>query len=223
MKARVPFALLVLAPVLTACGRSSARLETRTFALHYLDQWHAQRIITPYVDSARPGAAGAMSATAGTVTVRETADNLDRIGRVLVQYDRPQPSVRLIFKVIEADGAGRSDSSIRDIASTLRSLFRFRGYALLSEGFVTGSEDSRSTQTLGGSGGPYRLQSFIQWINGEGDSAVVHLEVRLDFPGGEFSTTVGIPVGKTAVLGNVKGGPPGSALILTVRPDLVTY
>ena len=51
----------------------------------------------------------------------------------------------------------------------------------------------------------------------------MHLVVELRFPGpgGSFETTVGIPAGRTAVLGNVTGSTSNSALILTVRPDLV--
>jgi hypothetical protein len=40
--------------------------------------------------------------------------------------------------------------------------------------------------------------------------------------GGNFRTTVTIPVGKTAVLGNVQTSPNGRTLILTVRPELLT-
>ncbi|HVM43362.1 MAG TPA: hypothetical protein VMT77_07640 [Gemmatimonadales bacterium] len=222
MKARLLLALLVAGSP-AACGRSPARLEVRTFALHHMDMWRARDIISPYVDTTRPGAAGAMSTAPNALTVRETADNLDRIGRVLAQYDQPEPSVRLTFNIIEADGASRSDSSIRDIEATLRSLFKFRGYALVAEGLVTGAQGSRTTQMLAGAGGPYRLDASIEWVAGAGDSATVRLGVKLDFVGGSFTTTVGIPAGKTAILGNVKGGPPNSALILTVRPDLVTF
>jgi hypothetical protein len=51
----------------------------------------------------------------------------------------------------------------------------------------------------------------------------VTLEVQLLVPrsGGRFETTVGIPVGKTAVLGNVESETPDRALILTVRPELM--
>ncbi len=214
-------ATLVLAG---ACIRSSPRLETRTFALHYLSQGEVDQLLHPYVDFERPGAKGAMTATGSTVTVRETSDNLDRIARVLAQYDRPQPSVRLDFKIIRADGEARADPSIRDVETVLKSLFRFRGYALVASGMVTGAEHTRTDQTLTGSGGPYRLGAVIYQISGTGDSAIVHLEVELRFPGpgGSFSTTVGVPVGKTAVLGNVTGSTTSSALILTVRPDLVT-
>jgi len=221
MKARYLLALLALGP-LAACGRSPVRLETRTYALHYLNRGEAQEIVGPYVYGDRPGAQGALSTGQNTITVRETPDNLERIARVLVQFDRPAPSVRLTFKLIRADGAARPDSSIRDVEQALRTLFRFQGYALVAEGIVTGSQQSGSRQMLEGSGGPYNLEAGIDRIGNAGDSAVVTLHVHLVFRGGEFGTTVGIPVGKTAVLGNVQGGSASSALILTVRPDLLT-
>jgi hypothetical protein len=221
MKARTILALLVLGP-LAACGRSPVRLETRTYALHYLSRGEAQDIVGPYIYGDRPGAQGAMSASQNTLTVRETPDNLDRIARVLSQFDRPAPSVRLTFKLIRADGAARRDSSIRDVESALRSLFRFEGYALISEAVVTGAQASRIRQTLGGSGGPYSLETFIERVGNGGDSAVVSLDVHLMFRGGEFRTSVGVPVGKTAVLGNVEGESHTSALILTVRPEIVS-
>ncbi len=221
MKARTLAALVAVA-LLTACGRGTTRVETRTFALRYLDAGEVRRLLDPYVDTERPAAKGQLSVGNGTVTVRETADNLERIGRVLAEYDRPQPSVRLTFKVIRADGATRADPSIADVEAALRSLFRFAGYALVAEGVMTGSPSSQSEQTLSGEGGPYGLRATIFTVNGRGDSATVQIRVQLTAPrGGAFETTVGVPVGKTAVLGNVTGGSPNTALILTVRPDLV--
>ncbi len=216
-------ALLLAALALAACGRSAPQLETRTFPLHYLSPGEVEALLHPYVDFERPGAKGAITETGRTVTVRETRDNLDRIARVLAQYDRPQPSVRLHFQLIRADGEARADSSIREVEAVLKSLFRFRGYALVADAMVEGAEHTRTDQTLTGLGGPYKLGAVIQQVSGAGDSAVVHLEVAMRFPGpgGTFETTVGIPVGKTAVLGNVTGSAT-SALILTVRPDLVT-
>jgi len=221
MKAHHALPLLTLC-LAAACG-GSPRLETRTFALHNLGQVEVYQLLRPYVDFDRPNAKGAMGVTGSTVTVRETPDNLDRIARTLAQFDRPQPTVRLHFQVIRADGAARADSSIREIETQLRSLFRFQGYALIADGFVTGSDGTTTRQSLGGSGGPYALTTRINGVAGTGDSAIVHLVVELRFPGpgGSFETTVGIPAGRTAVLGNVTGSTSSSALILTVRPDLV--
>lgn len=221
MKALSALSLSVVC-LAAACGRGP-RLETRTFALHYLSHDEAEQIVRPYVYADRPDARGAMSGASNSLTVRETADNLDRIGRVLAQFDLPQPGVRLTFKLIQADGAARTDSSIRDVEAALRSLFRFRSYALVAQGIMTGAQYSGSEQTLAGAGGPYQLGAEILRISGRGDSATVTLRVRLRVPrsGGEFQTAVGIPTGKTAVLGNVLGGSPNSALIITVRPDLL--
>ncbi len=208
---------------LGACFRSEARLETRTFTLRHLSGGEAREIILPYIYQDRPGAKGAFSAVQNAITVRETADNLDRIARILAQYDRPQPGVRLTFAIISADGASRSDSSIRDVETTLRSLFRFRGYALVTQGVMAGTVNSSSEQTLAGAGGPYRLGAIIERVSGSGDSATVTLRVHLSVPrsGADFQTEVGIPAGKTAVLGNVLGGSSGPTLILTVRPELM--
>ena len=219
-----PHALLSLAAVcLAAACSSTPRLETRTFAVHYLPQGEVSQLLQPYVDYERPGAKGVMTTTAGAVSVRETADNLDRIARVLAQYDHPKPSVRLHFKIIRADGVARPDSSIRDVETALKSLFRFRGYVLIAEGMIAGSAESESEQSLAGAGGPYRLRAGIGPVHGGGDSATVQISVNLEWPGpgGPFMTMVGIPVGKTAVLGNVSGSTSSAALILTVRPDLV--
>lgn len=224
MKAFSALSLAALCLV-AACGRGP-RLETRTFALRYLSEHEVTQLLRPYVDDTRPEAKGVMSVGSGTVTVRETADNLDRIGRVLAQYDRQQPSVRLHFRVIQADGAARADSSIRDVETVLKSLFRFRGYSLVAEGMITASEESMSEQTLAGSGGPYNLRAVIGQVTGGGDSATVHLSVELHFPRQpwqSFQTSLGVPVGRTAVLGNVTGSTSNTALILTVRPDLVTH
>jgi hypothetical protein len=221
MKVRWAVALLA-AGLISACSRGDARLETRTFALHHLSPDNAMQIVRPYIYEDRPGAKGAMSGGSSFLTVRETADNLERIARVLAEYDRPQPSVRLTFKVIRADGAARADASIADVEAALRSLFRFAGYALVAEGVMTGSEHARSQQTLNGPGGPYGLTAIIESVNGTDSTATVRLVVRLTTrTGGTFETTVGVPVGKTAILGNVTGGSPNTAMILTVRPELV--
>jgi len=70
----------------------------------------------------------------------------------------------------------------------------------------------------------YALESSVQRLAGSADSATVELSVHLFLfggPGGSFRTTVTIPVGKTAVLGNVQPLPRGRTLILTVRPEVL--
>lgn len=203
-----------------ACGREP-RLETRTFELRHIDGGTAELILSPYVYADRPGAAGRISIARTIITVRETPDNLERIARILAQYDRPQPSIRLTFKIIEADGVAMRDTSIADLESALRSLFRFRGYRLVTEAVLTGVQGAEARQPLSGPTAQYELETRINRI-GAGDSATVDLWVRLERRGGgRFETEVRLPVGKTAVLGSAQADARQPTAILTVQPQLL--
>lgn len=212
--------ILALAVLLgTACGGSKPRLDTQTFALRYLSAGEARELVDPYVYHDRAGAPGALSVTNGALTVRETHDNLERIARMLAQFDHPRPLVRLTFHLIQADGAAASDPAIADVEAALRKLFRFRGYRLVEEGVFSATEGGNVQQQLGGAG--YLIAAEIQRVSGSGDSAIVELSVHLRGRDVQFGTQVGVPVGKTAVLGNV-GQDPRGTLILTVKPELVS-
>ena len=112
MRRNAPLLLSLGAALVAACGGTPI-LDTRTFQLKYLRASQAQDIVSPYVFADRPNAKGAMSTSNSTITVRETRDNLDKIARVLAQYDVPRPLVRLTFHLIQATrparraGAGR--------------------------------------------------------------------------------------------------------------------
>src|SRR5881628_1126804 len=190
--------------LLTACSPHGPSLDTRTFALKYLRGPDAVPIIVPYVYTDRPNGKGVFSVSDNAITVRETPDNLDKIARVLAEYDRPQPFVRLTFHLIEADGATSTDPAIRDVEATLRRLFRFQGYRLVAEGVVSATEKGEVTQVLGSETEHYELFASVQRLAGSADSATVELSVRLVGRGGSFHTTVTVPVGNTAVLGNVQ-------------------
>lgn len=239
MRAYVP--LWPMAAVLAACG-SSLHLETRTFELKHLDEGEASRIIAPYVYTDRPGAPGVVGGSGSTLTVRETHDNLERIARVLEQFDAPRPTVRLTFRLIQADGTAEHDSAIADVEATLRKLFVFRGYRLVGQGVVSGAEGSDVSQPLGGAigrsdvfqlGGPWEVGAQIGRVMGRGDSALVQLHVRLNLNPEVFQTGLDVPLGKTVVLGNVQSAfsvarasgerdVRQTTLILTVRPELVS-
>ena len=224
MRLRVSLFLTALLTLAAACGTGPA-VDTRTFELKYLRGPEASQIISPYVYGDRREAKGMMSFAGTTITVRETPDNLDKIARVLAQYDRPRPLVRLTFHLIQADGAATTDPALADVEATLRKLFRFRGYRMVEEGVFSATEGGEVSQAMGGFG----VTAGIHRVSGTGDSATVELgihlygrNVQLAPPRRyvEFATTVGLPVGKTAVLGNV-GQDPRGTLILTVRPELI--
>lgn len=215
---RWPIRMLVpLTLAATACGRAP-NLDTRTFHLRYIAAEEARDIIVPYIFADRPGAKGTLSYRGSTITVRETRDNLDKIARVLAQYDVPRPMIRLTFHLIQADGAAATDAAIADVEPTLRRLFRFRGYRLVEEGFFSAAEGGTVEQRLSGA---HSISTEIRRVSGVGDSTLVDLEVQLRGREVSFSTRVTLPAGKTAVLGNV-GEDPRGTLILTMKPELLS-
>jgi len=207
--------------VLTAC--SGPELDKRTFALKYLRGEEARDIILPYVYDDRPDAPGLVSYKGTLITIRETPDNLEKIARVLAQYDRPAPSVQLHFQIIQADGATQSDPAIAEVEGALRKLFRFRGYRLVGEGLMSSTEYGESAQEIGGAGGPYTIVAHIGDVSGSADSGMVRLEASLTIPrvGQALRASVSLRTGQTAVLGNARLNPEGATVILTVRPELV--
>ncbi len=207
---------------LGGCGPPN--LDTQTFELQHLDAHRAAEMIDPYVYGDRPDAPGSMSAVGNTLTVRETRDNLDKIGRVLAEFDRPRPTVRLQFQLIEANGDATPDPAIADVEAELRKLFRYQGYRLLHEAVVGGTEGSHIEQVVGHEGAfageGYVIMATIGAVRAKGDSGFVELEVGVRNPMmGALRTTVNARVGQTLVVGNAQLVRGGGTLIVTVRPE----
>lgn len=209
----------VVALALAGCARSP-ELDTQTFQLEHLEGGAAVEIIDPYVYGDRPGAPGTLSYQGYVLTVRETPDNLEKIARVLEQFDRPTPSIQLKFQIIEADGATGSDSAIAEVEAELRKLFQFRGYRLLAEAYAGGVEGSAVTQTVRTGSDSFIIEARIRRVRVTDTSGTVELSVGLHSGSGGLESTVNVPVGKTVVLGNAQLDPKRGPLILAVRPDL---
>ena len=206
----------------SACG-GTRLLDTRTFQLRNLSGEEASRILSPYVYKDRKDAPGAVSYANGAVTVRETPDNLDKIARVLAQFDRPQPGLRLHYQIIQADGAAPHDPAIADVEDALRKLFRFTGYRLLAQAVVSGSVEQSAEQTIQVNGQVYTLTAAILGIQGTGDSSNVRLRTRLRWGGMTLlETTVTFRSNQSAVLGNAELSKPSGTLILVVRPEITS-
>ncbi len=222
---------MLLGVVLAACGRAP-NLETRTFRLQSLADHVALTVIDPYLYGDRPNAPGAATAMQGVLTVRETSDNLDRIARVLEEFDSPRQSVTLHFQVIMANGAGSADPAIAEVEEELRKLFRFAGYRLVAQGSVTGLEQSHVNQKMFTQDPDnqsrarlmfsfYDIDASIGKVSSGGESGMVELEVRLVGNSSVlFNTSVVLGIGNTIVLGTLQL-PGDQALILTVRAELV--
>jgi hypothetical protein len=200
-------------------------LETHTFELQHLDPHQAAQMIEPYVWDDRPDAPGSMSAVDNTLTVRETEDNLEKIARVLEEFDIPRPTVRLNFQLIEADGAAQGDPAISEVEAELRRLFRYQGYRLVNEAVVGGMEGSHIEQLVGEPSEPdegWIIIAQIGSVRVRDDSGWVQMEVGVRSPTrGAFMTRVNARIGQTMVVGNAQLMTGGGTLILTVRPEIV--
>ncbi len=166
-----------------------------------------------------------MSSMDGALTVRETADNLARIERVLEQFDRPRPSVMLHFQIIEANGAGESDPAIAAVERELRRLFRFEGYTLVAETQLGGIQGTGFRQVVGGAGPDWEfmIQGGVTEVRRGAEATTVTVDVGLAAGGvGEIlATTVTIPAGHSVVLGTTEAPGYEGALILVVRAELM--
>ncbi len=212
---------------LAACGGRESRLDVRTFQLRHRSGYDVERLIAPYVFTDRPGAPGEMSSTADAITVRETPDNLEKIARVLEEYDRPVPSMFLRFQLLEADGGAEPDSSIREVVEQLSRILSFRGYRLLGEAVV-------AVPDLGSGGGSFSQKlgdrSLSLGVDGEAvllRPGVVRLErvslwEALRSRTGEtelLETSVSIREGQTVVIGTTRRTTDGRTVILAVRAE----
>ena len=191
-------------------------LETRTFQLEHLTSRAAIALIDPYVYRDRPGAPGTISNPTGirtisvrgtpstisnpngirAISVRETPDNLDKIARMLEQFDVPAavPSYRLHFQVVAANGGG-SDPRLAPVEEALRKVFRFDGYSLVGEGYVTVSSGNFDLRINAGE------QTAHYLIGGRIDGGSLWLEA--DGPGGSIESTLAFRPGQTLVLGSM--------------------
>lgn len=220
MKSR-PLALsLIVMALVTGCDGPG--LETRTFRLDHLDRTEAMELIEPYVFSERPGWPGTASTVRGALTVRETDDNLERIARVLNEYDVPQADIRLRFQLIEANGGESTDEAVADVVSELRELFRFQGYRLVGETVVTTTVQGDFRQRLTGTTELWEVSGSVYRPAAEGIR--LHDVSLQGIRGQVLQTSATVSVGRTLILGsgtriNADGSGQEGAVILVVRVE----
>lgn len=216
-----------MAPLLAACavglalgGCDAPRLEVRTFPVESMRAYEVETLITPYVYSDREENPGMLTVGDGYVTVRETPDNLDRIERILGEYDQGRSDVRLHFQLIEADGFTAADEAIAEVETELRKIFQFRGYRLAAEGVVAATDQSTIQQVMRGPDDLYELSGQVVWT---GPSTLRLDGLALYAQRGEthLTTTVNLRPGQTLVLGSSPKAGSNATLLLTVRAEEV--
>jgi hypothetical protein len=154
------------------------------------------------------------------VFVRASKRRQEEIASLLAGSDKPRPQVALKFQLIEANGFTAQDTSIARVENVLRSLFRFRGYRLVSEAFVQAKEESTTKQSLVGSNEVrYQLNVTVNEVRQREGKASVEVTTELSGSDGSIlETTVHVPTDQTVVLGTTQGA--RGALILVVTPSI---
>jgi hypothetical protein len=228
--ARIAFVLALISTVsvlaLISLGfwaRTGApELDVRTFNLEHRSGYEAAELVDPYIYGDREGAPGAMSVLPNALSIRETPDNLDKIARVLSEFDQPVPPVRLRFQLIEADSFQDPDPAIAEVVNELRSLFRFEGYRLLGEALVTlatGSEYEQSfSQRFLGTDELFTVEAAAQ-LFGPGAVRLSPVKLWRDSYDGLLETSVTVADGQTVVIGGGKALEGGRSFILTVKAE----
>jgi len=196
------------------------QLEVRTITIQHLQPHEVVNLIDPYVYGDREGAAGALSTSSGAITVREMPDNLDKIERVLAEFDVARADVRLRFQLIEADGFTDTDPRIAAVEEQLRKLFQFRGYRLASEGFVSATDGSDISQGMQSSDDLYEIGGNVSWT-GPDMIRLNGVSMYSQSGGTGLSTTVNIRPGQTLVLGSSPKNGSTATLLLTVRAEAI--
>ncbi len=186
-------------------------LETRTFKLQHMEPSEAAALVGPYVYVDRPGAPGALSYFIGTplISVRETPDNLDKIGRMLTEFDagRSEQQFRLHFQIVDANGTATNDPRLEVVEQELRKVFRFEGYTLIGEAHVTASTGrfevnvNRHIDRLNASATPVRSRQTYR-ISGE-ILQDAKMSLNITMGQGEIRTSFSFYAGQTVVLGSM--------------------
>jgi hypothetical protein len=220
MPCRIIVPVFLVCSLLGGCAASDGD-ETRTIPLAHMKPDQALLLVEPYI-----GNLAGVRATENpaALTITASGAKLDQIEELLRRYDVPSPGVRLRFQIIEADGFTTNDTSIAEVETALRELFRFQGYRLIADALATGSSRSSTSHRLVGPGGRgFLLEVGIgQVIASEGRKAAeLQVMLRADaIPGVILASSVTVPHGQTVVLGTARPFPNMGALILVVRPEI---
>jgi hypothetical protein len=228
------------------------RIGVRTFPLQSLSPKDAADLVAPYTMFV-PGAGvyeagGALRA----ITVRGTSEMLARVDSILRANDHPRATLVMRFQLIAASETAARDPAISDVDTELRSLFRFAGYRLLSQGTAVVNEAEMFSLLMGGANGDVlRLSGSVFATRPAGKQPLYVVDGVVSSPASKgtaqiaisltrmIATTNGtgvrmptletllttgltVPLGQTVVIGSAAYGASIPAIILVVRPEVAT-
>lgn len=214
---RLPLMLLTCL-AFTACSD----VESRTVEPRYLKPEALLAMLRQPENDIGQSVTLMMASGSPVITVEGKTDEVASVLALIRRYDRPAPVVRFRFQLVEADGFSTRDPAIADVEAALREVFRFRGYRLVAESVAQGEAPGFIRQQIATlDGEPVRIIANLTRVVTDGDAPAVSFEVDLALGSGSLlTTTVTLPIGKTAVVGSAQARADGNTLILVVRPEI---
>ncbi len=227
--------LFALALLLGGAPRPAAvpatEVVVRVFALKYRAPEDAVAIVRPVLTE---GGSVIVQPKGNVLTVRDSADAVERAARSIAAWDVPPRAVDLRITLLKAatgprPGPGIAPALMPDgdpegIGDRLRQLFRFTSYSRLDTVLVKGAEGQTVASVLGGD---YRLEFQI---DGGDDLRQVRLKglafervhpvagPGIAAPRGDIlRTTLNVPVGQPFILAVGRDEAAAGALVLVFR------
>jgi hypothetical protein len=156
------------------------------------------------------------------VFIRGYNSDVRKATNLLLAEDKPTPQVvALKFQIIEADGFTQHDPAIAPVESVLHGLFRFQGYRLAAEAYLSARANSESQQTVAGvDDAQYMIDVKVGDVVRREGKASAELEATLWTNVPVLKTAVNVPNGQTVVLGTARPSAKRAALILVVTPEI---
>jgi hypothetical protein len=165
-------ALFVVALALTGSARNAPvapvpEIVVRVITLKHRSPDEALAVVRPVLTE---GASVVVQPNGNTLTVRDSADAVERAARTIAAWDLPPRRINLAVTLLRAStgptgdagtGPGRPDGAdqLPGVGERLRKLFRFTRYTRLDAVLVQGVEGQTVAYPLGGG---YRLEFRIE-------------------------------------------------------------
>ena len=99
-----------------------------------------------------------------TITVNDAAVNIKKIEDLISDYDIPSPSVRMYFKLIEAEEKKGTEElkNAPEYILKMRNIFKYTNYNVLDEALLETAEGQTSNVIMGKD---YRISFKITYVN----------------------------------------------------------
>ncbi|GEM_PF-1282197 len=207
---------------------SDVKYETRTYQIKNRGVREIYELIKPFLSDASGSDRVSVSKALKTITVYTNQEKLAKIEKIIQQYDVPLKQIWVEVLLVRAKGNGGKKvvlpDEIKELASQLKSVFKFTDYEIIGKADGIGLEGSTIqtsvNMTYRNSQPSFQISGGLE-INGD----IIRLnKFTVDVVApmhSKISTTVNIPDGSKMILGVYRGGVGDGSLITVVTAKIM--